>query len=523
MTQTPPNNGNQPTTDPELDRIDSDITKHRKYAKRLVITVFAIFFIYFSIAVLIDISLDKDNNWIKPEWAKIYTVDSGHWGTFGDFIGGILNPTFALLAFYWLTYSVRLQIKELRDTKQELRRAAQAQEDTAKHQEEIARIDMENVNTQKEILDLQKQSLKDQAISAKAQQHQIALQNFENLFFELLKTKTDLLNNIVHKRESFLFLNQNSKDVITSGKNAIYEHMYDFKKHSHKIEWDKYYSQYLLNSLGNYFRLCYQILNLLDKNETLRSFIPYYTDVDLNYSEEQKKYFDIFRSTLSQSELEAFFFNGISQYYGINLKRIIEKYGLFEPLLIDQNEAKVFYHEITKYAYKYSIKAFEGNHAWIEYFKDISSVRKNIDQDSIIRAISLLCYFELIKKLVFDSKSKFIFDIKEDVKKDYGSEIYGFYYEEINSENIKDRLEEFSKQNIERIAEKYTNTVFMEKIQDSTWHENSIAATDSLKNDCFLWRYIINFDYLNEIVIFIKYGINPSEYCNFINSSLSHE
>ncbi|MCE6855336.1 hypothetical protein KSB09_20945, partial [Acinetobacter baumannii] len=36
------------------------------------------------------------------------TDEAQHWGTVGDFFGGILNPIFALFAFYWLTYSVRL-------------------------------------------------------------------------------------------------------------------------------------------------------------------------------------------------------------------------------------------------------------------------------------------------------------------------------------------------------------------------------------------------------------------------------
>lgn len=49
------------------------------------------------------------------------------WGTFGDFVGGTLNPILAALAFYWLIASIRLQLKELKDTRTVL-------EDTALHQ-----------------------------------------------------------------------------------------------------------------------------------------------------------------------------------------------------------------------------------------------------------------------------------------------------------------------------------------------------------------------------------------------------
>lgn len=44
------------------------------------------------------------------------STDSGIWGSFGDFIGGLLNPIIAGLAFYWLTQSVLIQKKELSDT-----------------------------------------------------------------------------------------------------------------------------------------------------------------------------------------------------------------------------------------------------------------------------------------------------------------------------------------------------------------------------------------------------------------------
>lgn len=50
------------------------------------------------------------------------------WGTFGDYIGGILNPLVASFALYWLVTSVRLQKQELNDTRIELAKASAAQE-----------------------------------------------------------------------------------------------------------------------------------------------------------------------------------------------------------------------------------------------------------------------------------------------------------------------------------------------------------------------------------------------------------
>ena len=65
---------------------------------------------------------------------RLPLADSGGtWGTFGDFIGGVLNPVVAYAAFYWLTQSVRLQKQELTETRLALRDAATSQAETAAH------------------------------------------------------------------------------------------------------------------------------------------------------------------------------------------------------------------------------------------------------------------------------------------------------------------------------------------------------------------------------------------------------
>lgn len=55
-------------------------------------------------------------------------ADPDKWGTFGDFFGGLMNPIVAFAAFYWLTQSVKLQKRELAETRQELELAATAQQ-----------------------------------------------------------------------------------------------------------------------------------------------------------------------------------------------------------------------------------------------------------------------------------------------------------------------------------------------------------------------------------------------------------
>lgn len=58
--------------------------------------------------------------------------DNGKWGTFGDYIGGILNPIIAGFAFYLIAKSYNLQKKELEETRKLLRISTDAQEKQVK-------------------------------------------------------------------------------------------------------------------------------------------------------------------------------------------------------------------------------------------------------------------------------------------------------------------------------------------------------------------------------------------------------
>lgn len=54
------------------------------------------------------------------------------WGQFGDYIGGLLNPLLAFLAFYWLTQSVLLQKEQLLEAREALEKGREEQKNQAK-------------------------------------------------------------------------------------------------------------------------------------------------------------------------------------------------------------------------------------------------------------------------------------------------------------------------------------------------------------------------------------------------------
>lgn len=70
------------------------------------------------------------------------SADREHWGQFGDYIGGLLNPTFSLLAFGALLWSIKIQERSLNASAEELKT------ETVKSKEELRRIKNERISSE---------------------------------------------------------------------------------------------------------------------------------------------------------------------------------------------------------------------------------------------------------------------------------------------------------------------------------------------------------------------------------------
>ncbi|TAN68028.1 MAG: hypothetical protein EPN17_10030 [Methylobacter sp.] len=60
------------------------------------------------------------------------SADTGNWGTFGDYVGGILNPVIAAFAFYLIAKTYELQKRELEATRSLLEVSTDAQKNQIK-------------------------------------------------------------------------------------------------------------------------------------------------------------------------------------------------------------------------------------------------------------------------------------------------------------------------------------------------------------------------------------------------------
>lgn len=93
-----------------LEKIESQVNRAR-------------YFIVFAAVIPVVIYMF----WFVVKNGQGLSVDAGVWGTFGDFVGGLINPLIAYFAFYWLTQSVLIQKTELSETKDALVSAQEAQ------------------------------------------------------------------------------------------------------------------------------------------------------------------------------------------------------------------------------------------------------------------------------------------------------------------------------------------------------------------------------------------------------------
>lgn len=71
-----------------------------------------------------------------------FSNNQADWGTLGDYIGGVLNPTISVVTLYWLTRSIILQRRELQESREALRDAAYAQSRQAKSSEIAAKFQL---------------------------------------------------------------------------------------------------------------------------------------------------------------------------------------------------------------------------------------------------------------------------------------------------------------------------------------------------------------------------------------------
>jgi len=235
-----------------------------------------------------------------------------------------------------------------------------------------------------------------------------------------------------------------------------------------------------------YFRVCYQIVRLIDDNNTLKEYDKINNE---EYSYKQKQYFDIFKATLQQAELESLFFNGLNGYN--RYKKIIEKYGLFEPLLIDIQKNGLI-KLLTQYAYMYQESAFCDNEMFYLYFEDVRKIFPTIKMEEINCVIDILIDFDVASVFYPNGRIRRV-GINRMSFIDFNKKV---------SNIIKTKIEfmDQRKLELERSGDEEFERMTLEQIVDV---EEQVKKLKDL-------------NYINTIYAVLKYHIEYKTYCNYL-------
>lgn len=195
-------------------------------------------------------------------------------GTFGDFIGGTLNPILTFITFMAVLITIVLQQKELADTRDELAKSATALEN------QIKSLDR---------------------------------QNFESTFFQMLNLHNDIVASLEKREGNTIF---KGRDVIKRA-HEIFSAQWGVHKQSDEENLAHGYDQFwrvFQPVLAHYFRYLYNMIRFIDESD-----VPH------------QRYMRLVRAQLSDHEVALLFYTSMFPR-GERFRKYIEEFALFDNL-----------------------------------------------------------------------------------------------------------------------------------------------------------------------------------------------
>jgi len=221
------------------------------------------------------------------------TIDSGKWGTFGDFFGGVLGSFWALCGVGLFYVALKEQRADFKTNQKAL----------------IAQVEALNLQTkefeaQRDELQLTREIFNEQAKTLKQQR-------LESTYFSLL--------NLYNKMKADLNAGSEEPGYFKGLKNELFaaEVINKLPLENHNRSKEIYLNIFYKykDELAQYFRLVYRIIKFID---------------DSTISDSEKfRYIKILRSQLSEPEMVALNYNSLTDY-GKNSYQLILRYNLLK-------------------------------------------------------------------------------------------------------------------------------------------------------------------------------------------------
>ncbi len=200
-----------------------------------------------------------------------------NWGTFGDFLGGVLNPVLTFLSFMALLFTIILQQREIHGAKEDAK-------------------------------ELERQRRADRLSGERMQ--------FENTFFQMVSIHNTIVNSIdvdrgpsknqLRGRECFKHFRDEMQTFYDADPSTD-----ELKKSlaAHDHLWKSYQ-----NDLAHYYRYLYNIIRFINESDVNKT-----------------RYIRILRAQLSDFELLVLFYNGLFPL-AVKFKEYVEFFTLFDNL-----------------------------------------------------------------------------------------------------------------------------------------------------------------------------------------------
>lgn len=255
------------------------------------------------------------------------STDPQELGARGDFFGGVVNPFVAAASFLALLYTINVQLRQLEATRDDLK---------------LTRDELE----------LTREATQKSAIALDKQSATLEKQNISRAFFDLFEIYKSSVSYIESYREESKF---SGKASLATFSAKFYKFSsYTYKREKRSENDIKKIAEELSNSLGQYFRVIYRIIDFLSEK-----------------GDDGKFYIDIFRAQLTKEELYLIYFNCITDVG----KKMIDKVSyseLFDNLPIESG------YNIEPFLLLFPEKSFGKNNEIIRIYEHKNLLRQKL-------------------------------------------------------------------------------------------------------------------------------------------------
>lgn len=319
------------------------------------------------------------NSFILDNFLAKLSNDPATWGTFGDYLGGTLNPIISFLALIGLLYTIHQQAQEMQATRNELERSAEQQ------------------SRQAEIFNLQQ---------------------FESTFFSLLEQHNKIIEKIMTPIEAKrIKIIEESRDItngelikhntITMMKNN-YQHSFTINPNDDSCS--NFYEQnywrisnyhianeiLISHELRRYFITLFQILKFISINlsvseNKIKNLEIFSSDnkesrkyiSEENFNSREKIYSNIVRATIPNEILQLLALNCLtmdkySETQGVktfhNFQGLLNRYNFLEHLRLDETDIQ-------------NSSDSEFNILWLFLAINIKDIKKSFGNSNILEGI----------------------------------------------------------------------------------------------------------------------------------------